>query len=105
MEPEKEREPASKLLIDNPSDFKFHAAYRAYSEAWDENLSDEIRTKLNSFISSLGSAEANYEEFYSNLSRFRKQEYDSHLRTRFQSQRKSDWRRSEQKNARNSRYR
>ncbi len=102
---EQEKEPAPKLLIDNPLDFKFHAAYLAYSEAWDANPSDEARIKLNGLISSLGSTEANYEEFYSSISRFRKLEKDFNLRARIQSQRKHDWRRSEKKNARNSRYR
>ena len=102
---EQEKEHTEKLLVDNISDFKFHAAYMAYSEAWDENTSDEIRTKLNGLISLLSSGEANYGDFYYNLNQFRKQRSGSYLRARIQSQRKSDWRRSEKKSARNSRYR
>ena len=40
-------EKVPKLMIDKPSDFLFHAAYTAYSKAWDENLSEDARTKLN----------------------------------------------------------
>ena len=100
---EQAKEPVLKLLEDNPSDFKFHAAYLAYSEAWDENPSEETRITLNELISSLRSPEGDYERFYSSLGQFRKQSSDFHPRARIQSTRKSDWRRSEQKNARNAR--
>ena len=99
-----EREPISKLQTDNPSDFKFHAAYMAYSEAWDENRSDSTRAELNELISSLSTGKASYEEFYANLSQFRKQRTEFR-RERIQSQRKRDWRMSEQKKERNARYR
>jgi len=99
-----EREPISKLQMDNPSDFKFHVAYMAYSEAWDENRSDATRTELNELISSLSAGKASYEEFYANLSQFRKQRVEFR-RERIQSQRKRDWRMSEQKKERNARYR
>ncbi|MFH0896892.1 MAG: hypothetical protein V1850_02440 [Candidatus Bathyarchaeota archaeon] len=104
MGQEKEREPTAKLLVDNITDFRFHAAYLAYSEAWDGNHSDDVRIKLNGLISSLSSTDPNYEEFYFNLSQFRKQRPESYSRTRIQGQRKGDYRRSEQKKERNSRY-
>ena len=99
---EQEKEPVSKLLVDNPLDFKLHAAYLAYSEAWNENPSEETRTELNGFMSSLCSNKVNYEEFYSNVSQFRKQQ--PHFSFRIKSQKKSSWRKNEQKNSRNSRY-
>jgi hypothetical protein len=50
MEEEKAKdESVSKLIIDEPSDFRFHAAYTAYSKAWDNASSEEdkvLRGKL-----------------------------------------------------------
>ncbi|MCJ7631195.1 hypothetical protein MUP77_02160 [Candidatus Bathyarchaeota archaeon] len=98
-----EKESVQKLQLDNLSDFKFHVAYMAYSEAWDENLSEGTRTEINQLISSLSSGKADYNEFYANLSKFRKQQVELH-RERIQGQRKRDWRRSEKKDARNARH-
>ena len=98
-----EKEPVLKLQMDNPSDFKFHAAYMAYSEAWDDNHSEETRNELNESISALSSGKTSYEEFYANLSQFRKQRIEFR-RERIQSQRKRDWRQSEKKSARNARH-
>ena len=53
MEQGKEKEPVSKLPLDNPSDFRFHAAYMAYSETCDGNDAEEVRNSLNQLISSL----------------------------------------------------
>jgi hypothetical protein len=103
MEQEKAREPTSKLQMDNPSDFRFHVAYMAYSEAWEDNQSEATRTELNEMISSLSTGKASYEEFYANLTPFRKQRVEFH-RERIQSQRKRDWRRSEKKSARDARH-
>ena len=97
-----EKESVQKLQLDNLSDFKFHVAYMAYSKAWDENMSEGSRTEINQFISSLSSGKANYDEFYANLSQFRKQV--EFRRERIQGQRKRDWRRSEKKESRNARH-
>ena len=48
---ETQTEETTKLLIDKPSDFKFHAAYLAYSETWDKLSSQEIKKELR-FIAS-----------------------------------------------------
>jgi hypothetical protein len=98
-----EKEPLSKLQTDNPSDFKFHVAYMAYSEAWDGNQSEDTRTELNELISSLSSGKSSYEEFYANLSQFRKQQVEFR-RERIQGSRKRDWRLSEKKSARDARH-
>jgi hypothetical protein len=100
---EQEKEPVQKLQLDNLSDFKFHVAYMAYSEAWDENISEDTRTELNQFISSLSSSKMDYDGFYANISQFRRQQVDFH-RERIQGQRKRDWRISEKKSARDSRH-
>ena len=98
-----EKEPASKLQMDKPTDFKFHVAYMAYSETWDENESEDTRNELNELISSLSSGKSSYEDFYANLSQFRKNRVE-YRRELIQSVRKRDWRRSEQKTARDARH-
>lgn len=99
-----EKETLQKLQIDNPSDFKFHVAYLAYSEAWDGNNSDGKRTELNELISSLSTGKASYDDFYANINQFRKPQIEFH-RERIQGQRKRDYRLSEQKSARDARHR
>jgi len=98
-----EKEPESKLDIDKPLDFKFHVAYMAYSEAWEDNRSEDTRGQLNELISSLSSGKSGYEEFYANLSQYRKQQVEFH-RERIQGMRKRDYRRSEAKSAREARH-
>ncbi len=99
----KEKESVQKLQLDNLSDFKFHVAYMAYSKAWDDNISEGNRAEINQLISSLSSGKVDYDEFYANLSQFRKQQVDFH-RERIKGQRKRDWRRSEKKDSRNARH-
>jgi len=98
-----------KLLIDRPSDFKFHAAYHVYSQAWDENPSQEVRRKLNEIMASLSKDEIDYQSFYKKVNQYRvefnPEHYSGGARARIETQRKRDWRRREAKDARNSRYR
>ena len=93
-----------KLKEEKPLDFRFHAAFMAYSKAWDENSSEETRTKLNEIISFLKDDDASYEMFYASLGRFRKDQTEYQSRARFKGQRKREWQRSEAKNARNARH-
>ncbi|UCD26035.1 MAG: hypothetical protein JSV75_03750, partial [Candidatus Bathyarchaeota archaeon] len=64
----------AKLLIDKPSDFRFHAAYLAYSETWDKTTSRETKTELNKIMSSLSEEEISYSSFYRRLDQFRRQD-------------------------------
>jgi len=57
----------TKLMIDRPSDFKFHVAYLAYSRSWDKTASQETKTKLNEIISSLSNQEIDYSIFYEKM--------------------------------------
>jgi hypothetical protein len=93
-----------KLNEDKPLDFRFHAAYTAYSKAWDENSSEETRAKLNELISSLKGDDASYEMFYGSLGQFRKDRVEYQSRSRVRVQRKMEWRKSEARNARNARH-
>jgi len=106
QEPNKENVVLLKLLIDRPSDFRFHAAYLAYSEAWDKSASQEVRGKLNEIIESLSKNEINYQNFYERISQYRMITSPELARSRMyiETQRKKDWRRREAKNAREARH-
>jgi len=99
-------EEATKLLIDKPSDFKFHAAYLAYSKTWDKISSPDTRTELNSILTSLSKEEMSYSSFYKTLdeSRRRGSRHYEFSRQRIETQRKRDWRKKRNKQERNSRY-
>ena len=94
-----------KLSIDNPSDFQFHAAYLAYSEAFDKTKDFETQMQLNQSIEALKQNQVDYQTFYANISKFRgsgsQNRYD---RTLIKTQRKRDWRRSSQRQQRNKRH-
>ena len=109
QEPKTNDTAVPKLLIDKPSDFKFHAAYRIYSQAWDENNSQEVRKKLNEIMASLSKGEIDYQSYYKRVSQYRvefnPEHYGGGMRARIETQRKKDWRRKEAKDARESRYR
>ena len=95
---------APKLMIDKPSDFLFHAAYTAYSKTWDENASEDARTKLNSIMLSFSADDSS--SFYSQLDEFRVDANpDFRGRSMIRSQRKRAWRKEEEKKARRSRHR
>jgi len=97
-----------KLLIDNPSDFKFHAAYITYSQAWDKASSSEVKMKLNETIAALSKNEIDYQSFYEQIGQYRAEfnpeHYSGGTRTFIETQRKKDWRRMQERNARNARH-
>jgi len=100
-----EKKSHSKLEIDRPQDFKFHIAYDVYSRAWDENVSDAARLKLNELISTLVNDENGYSDFYAQIQEFRRDTGSFRSgRTRFESKRKRDWQRTESKDGRNRRH-
>jgi hypothetical protein len=96
----------TKLLIDNPSDFKFHAAYLAYSETWDNIDSSNIRNELNDIIEALSDGEMGYSSFYKSLDEYRRRgsKHYEFSRQRIETQRKRDWRMKRNKQQRNSRH-
>jgi len=97
---------APKLLIDRPSDFRFHAAYLAYSEAWDKTVSQEIRSKLNEIMESLSKNKIDYQNFYEKINQYRTNLIPESMRSRMfiETQRKKEWRRREAKSAREARH-
>lgn len=98
-----------KLSIDNSSDFKFHAAYMVYSQAWEKTSSPETKTKLNEIISALSKNEIDYQGFYEQINQyraeFRSEHYSGGSRMFIETQRKKDWRRMQERDARNARHR
>ena len=51
---EPQTEQVDKLSIDKPSDFKFHAAYLAYSKTFDKIDSSSTKEEINSMALTLG---------------------------------------------------
>jgi len=97
-----------KLLIDRPSDFKFHAAYLAYSELWDKATSAEVKTQLNQVVNALSKDEIDYETFYRSINQYRPESYvkpSAYTSKSIATQRKRDWREREARKARNERHR
>lgn len=99
-------EEVTKLLIDKPSDFKFHAAYLAYSGTWNKITSPDTRTELNNILTSLSKEEMSYSSFYRTLDEYRRRgsKHYEFSRQRIETQRKRDWRKKRNKQERNSRY-
>ena len=95
-----------KLLIDKPSDFQFHAAFLAYSEAFENAKDPEIREKLNHNITALQKNQIDYQTFYGALSQYREvSTRHRNSRVHIKTQRKREWRRNTQRRERNKRYR
>lgn len=107
QEPDAGKTSVEKLLIDRPSDFRFHAAYLAYSDAWDKTSSPEVKTQLNQIITSLSKDEIDAETFYRQISQYREANPEHYFgnKIRIETTRKKDWRKKEAKSARESRHR
>lgn len=102
----KESAPPEKLLIDNPSDFLFHAAYLTYSTTYDKATSAETKKQLNQNITALQKNEIDCATFYRNISQYRTEETQQyHGRTLIKTQKKREWRRKTQKHERIERHR
>ena len=100
-----EKKSPLKLEIDRPQDFKFHIAYDVYSRAWDQNVSDAARLKLNELTSALANDENGYSDFYAQIQDFRRDTSSFRSgRTRFESKRKRDWQRTESRDGRDRRH-
>lgn len=106
-EPETPEQPApEKLLIDDPSDFQFHAAYLAYSQAYDKTAGNDGKKLLNENICSLQQKQIDYPTFYRNISQYRGPEANTYVQGRrfIATQKKQEWRRKTQKQERIKRH-
>jgi hypothetical protein len=70
--------PPEKLLIDDPSNFQFHAAYLTYSELFDKTISPETRKQLNESITTLKDSGGDFAKFYESIDRFRSGDVGQH---------------------------
>lgn len=99
-------EAVEKIVFEN-TDFKFTAAYGAYSQKYDQSEEDERRKSLNELIIKLDADEISYPEFYEEISRSDQDEderrYQFH-RTRIEGSRKFAYRKKEQKSDRVKRH-
>jgi hypothetical protein len=104
---EPQTEQVDKLSIDKPSDFKFHAAYLAYSKTWEKIDSPTTKKELNSILVDLSKDKMEYDEFYKMLDEFRRQgsKHYEFSRQKIETQRKRDWRQKQNRSQRNQRHR
>ena len=104
-EPTSNESQTEKLLIDDPSNFQFHAAYVVYDEAFD-HAGEEAKKELNHNLEDLKSNKIDLETFYVNISRFRKVEQMPRQGGKFTvtTQRKKDWRKKTQRQERIKRH-
>jgi hypothetical protein len=95
-----------KLLIDDPSNFQFHAAYLTYSDVFDRTNNAEGRKLLNENIEALQQNRIDASTFYRNISQFRPNVGGQREsgRTVIRTQRKREWRRQVQKHERIERH-
>jgi len=93
-----------KLLIDDLSNFQFHAAYLVYEEAFDKASDVEAKEVLNQNIQDLKENKISAETFYGNVSRYRKLDAPRQERFSMQTQRKKDWRKKTQRQERIKRH-
>ena len=95
-----------KLLIDNSSDFQFHAAYLTYSNIYDKTTNPETKKQLNQNIRALQQNQIDYPTFYRNINQYRTEEGSqyNYSRTLIKTQKKREWRRKMQKHERIERH-
>ena len=103
-EPNKSEAP-EKLLIDDPMNFPFHAAYVVYSELFDTINNSDARADLNRNIETLKENRIDPETFYRNIAHYRKMSSNTyHERFSLQTQRKRDWRKKTKRQERIKRH-
>jgi len=105
-EPNKNETPTpEKLLIDEPTNFPFHAAYGVYSGLFDNATETEAKLDLNRNIEALKENRIDCETFYRNIAHHRKMSPSQyHDRFSLQTQRKRDWRKKAQRQDRIKRH-
>jgi hypothetical protein len=104
LKPQSNEEEVAKIMVDRPSDFRFHAAYLAYSEMWDKTASQGVKTELNEIMLSLSNNEISYSSFYKRLGQYGRR-HSKYYRKRIETQKKREWRKKRARDARNARHR
>ena len=101
-----EEQPPEKIVFKDKSDFKFTAAYEAYSKAFD-NTESTIKGELNEVITKLHDGKMDYGLFYNTINQHIQgaDKGSSYRRARIEGQRKQEYNKDERKRGRNERYR
>jgi hypothetical protein len=100
-----EQNQIEKLLIDDQTNFPFHAAYLVYSDLFDQATNIDVRKELNSNIDALKLGQIDCETYYRNIAHHRKMApMPRQDRFSVQTQRKRDWREREQRSDRIRRH-
>jgi hypothetical protein len=94
-----------KLSFSDSKNFKFLAAFKKYSEFFDQ-VSNEDKISLNTSISKLYNDEITYPEFYNGITKISGEPAQRHRfrRTSIKGQRKQSYRQNEQKKQRMDRH-
>ena len=101
-----ETPPLEKLMVDDATNFPFHAAYVVYSELFDAAVGNEAKSELNRNIEALKQNTIDYETFYRNIAHHRKIALPTQQsRFSIETQRKRDWRMKSQREERIRRHR
>ncbi|MBT0158507.1 hypothetical protein G4O51_00820 [Candidatus Bathyarchaeota archaeon A05DMB-2] len=104
-EPNSEKPLPEKLLIDELTNFQFHAAYLVYSELFDAATDAEAKADLNRNIEALKENKIDCETFYRNIAHHRKIQPTPHYdKFSVPTQRKKDWRMKSQRQERLKRH-
>ena len=93
-----------KLLIDDLSNFQYHAAYMVYSETFDKTQNPNAKNELNQIIQDLKDNKIDTETFYIKMAPLRKIDIPRHERFAMTTQRKRDWRKQSQRQERIKRH-
>ena len=93
-----------KLLIDDPMNFPFHAAFLVYEEAFDKTNEVQTKNELNRNIQDLKENKMDLETFYRNMTPFGKLDVPRQERFSMQTQSKKDCRKKTQRQERIKRH-
>ena len=99
-------EPVSKIEFDKDPDFKFQAAYGAYSDLFNEMIDSKVRCILNDNVSKLFNNEISYPQFYKAINHYRENSGRTRRfhRTKIRGKRKWAYRRDQQEKNRQQRH-
>jgi hypothetical protein len=101
-----EEQAPEKIVYSDKPDFKFTAAYEAYSKAFD-GADTAVKGALNEAITKLHDGKMDYNYFYSTINQHIQgaDKGGSFRRARIEGQRKQEYNKDERKRGRNERYR
>ena len=101
-----EEQAPEKIAYTDKTDFKFVAAYEAYSKAFDA-ADATAKASLNDALSKLHDEKMDYNYFYSTINPYIQgaDKGSSFRRARIEGQRKQEYAKDERKRGRNERYR